>query len=111
MASLLVTSVPLPITSPETVLLLPLMSLPACRTTATALVSAASVMLGSPTLAEWETSGACLKLPMMRPKRPISERLASSALFAAIASLVGSGTVRPSACKRFFASAARSDRG
>jgi len=55
------------------------------RVKSTALVSAGGVRVGWPTLAASLTSGCLRKFPIILPNRPVSERLASSALLSAMA--------------------------
>ena len=60
-------------------------------TTEVALTTSGSTNVGSPTLAAWATSGCFWKLPITLETVLASRRLSSSALFCAIAALVGRG--------------------
>src|SRR5690348_5085756 len=60
--------------------------------TCVALVGLGSTSVGSPTRAVSAISGCRVKLFITRPNMPVSRRLASSALFCAIACGVGVGT-------------------
>src|SRR5579884_2362321 len=91
-------------TSPETLLspdapALGLKAFVACLRTSVALSGFGSTRLGSPTCDASLTSGRLRKFAITRSRWPGSRRLASSALFWAIASFVGVGTGRCSASK------------
>ena len=74
----------------------PIAALVAERMICGALVCCGSTRVGSPILlARARSSGALWKVDMTLPTLPISERLASSALYDAIASGVGVGIGRP----------------